>query len=100
MPEGRAAIQTDLDGLKKWADRSLMEFNKKCQVLLLVKNNPIHQTPYTNICWGPPSWETDWQEGALRVLLDTKFNTSQQCAPATQKAGGVLRCIRRSTDSG
>lgn len=43
MPEGRAAIQTDRDGLKKWADRSLMEFNKKCQVLLLGKNNPIHQ---------------------------------------------------------
>ncbi|KAK4815973.1 hypothetical protein QYF61_010841 [Mycteria americana] len=43
-PEGRAAMELDLDRLEKWADRNLMKFNKeKCKVLPLGGNNLVHQ---------------------------------------------------------
>lgn len=40
--EGWAANWRDLDGLEKWVDRKLMKFNKKCKVLDLGRNNPMH----------------------------------------------------------
>ncbi|XP_068278017.1 LOW QUALITY PROTEIN: uncharacterized protein [Nyctibius grandis] len=43
-PEGCAAVQRDLDGLEKWAGRSLVRFNEgKGTVLHLGRNNPMHQ---------------------------------------------------------
>ena len=43
IPKGCAAIQSDMDVLEKWADRNLMEFNKKCKILYLGKNSLRHQ---------------------------------------------------------
>lgn len=41
-PEGRAAIQRDLDRLEKWTDVSFMNYSKD-KVLNLGRINPLHQ---------------------------------------------------------
>jgi len=48
---------------------------------------------------GPDRLESSFAEKDLRVLVDTKPNTSQQSALAG-KANGILGCIRRSVASG
>ncbi|PKU32865.1 rna-directed dna polymerase from mobile element jockey-like [Limosa lapponica baueri] len=58
-------------GLEKWADRKLMRINKrKCKVLHLVRNNPMHQ--YT---LGTTQLESSFAEKALGVLVDTKLDS-------------------------
>lgn len=43
IPEDHAPIQGELEGLKKWTDRNLMELStSKCQVPHMGKNNPRH----------------------------------------------------------
>lgn len=44
-------------------------------------------------------WECRFAEKATGLLLDTKLNMSQQCAPAAKTANGLLGCISQSMAS-
>lgn len=53
-----AAIRRDLHKLEKRVHRNITKFNsEECKALQLRET-----TPYTSICWEPPSREITWQE--------------------------------------
>jgi len=90
-PEGRAAIQRDLNRLEKWADKNLMKFNKqKCKVLHLGRNNSVHQCML-----GHPGAQQLGRRGP-RGSVDTSLTMSLQYALAARKANGILGCVRQS----
>jgi len=71
--DGCAAIQTDKNSPEDWAHKNLMKFSKgKCTVLHLGRNNPRHQ-----YMLGDDKLESSLVKMDLRVLVDTRLNTSQ-----------------------
>ncbi|PKU43981.1 rna-directed dna polymerase from mobile element jockey- hypothetical protein [Limosa lapponica baueri] len=76
-----ALSQSNLNRLKKWADRNLMKFNKeKCNVCIWEEqlHSPVYAVSHPagrQLCKKGPG-----------VSVDKKLNMSQQCALATKKA--------------
>ena len=92
--ESYADIQRDLDGLERWAERNLMEFNNgKCRVLHLGRNNFMHQYRL-----GVDLLESSSVKRDLGVLLNDKLTMIQQCALITRKVNGLLRCLKKECD--
>jgi len=48
---------------------------------------------------GNTQLESSLAQKDLGLLVDTKFNMSQQCVLAVKKANGILGCIRHSIAS-
>ncbi|KAK4827366.1 hypothetical protein QYF61_017304 [Mycteria americana] len=123
-PEGRAAIQKDLERLEKWADRNLMKFNKgKCKVVYLGMNNLIHQymlganqlessfvekdleSPGEHQVEHEPAMRPCgcigfmWQGRVIEQLGGHLVASQGQPTKVSKATNGILGCIRRSVAS-
>ncbi|KAK4823959.1 hypothetical protein QYF61_008345 [Mycteria americana] len=71
-------------------DGNLSKFNRgKCKLLHLGKNSLKHK-----YALGSDWLESSFTEKALRALVNTKLNMSQQCA-FEEKADSLLSCITK-----
>ena len=89
-PEGREALQGDVDKWKDWAITNHMKFSKsKCQILNLEWDNSGYRCRLRD-----ESPESSSTESDLGFWLMAKLNVSQQHALAAQRASHTLERVR------
>lgn len=90
------ATKKHQERLKIWAGTNLMRSNKsKCTVLLLGRNNCLHQYRLRDDLLERSTVEKD-----LGVLMDNKELTmSHQCTLVSKKASNILWCINKNVAS-
>jgi len=92
-PEGRDAIQRDLDRIERWACANLMKFKAKYKVLHMGCGNPEHKYRLgRKLVDSSP-------EKDFGVLVGEKQNMTQQCTLTAQQANRPLGCIPSSVAS-
>jgi len=85
LPEGRKALQRDLDRLDRWTEANCMSYNRtKCQVLQFSHNNTVH--PYR---LRTERLVNCTEEKDLSVLADSQLNKCQ-CVLRTQMASRLV----------
>jgi len=81
-----------MDRLKSWAEGNILKFNnRKCQVLLLGRNNPVQQ-----YMLGTNRMKSSFAEKDLGVVVHNKLTMSQHCTLLAKKVNSILGCMRKS----
>ena len=94
-PEGRDAIQRELEKLEKWAHMNLVRFNKaKCKVLHLGRGKPRYQYRL-----GDERIESSPAEKDLGGTGGRKAGREPAMCARRPKASRVLGCIKSSVAS-